>query len=343
MTLKRSLVGAWLPALSLLALACSTSSNVESMQQGDHADMAGGSSEAGREASAGAGGVGVDLLDASTQLDVASDAALGTFDTGLDSPQQSASNDASLDRSSASDMVADVGDSALSAIDVSVPVSDAMVPEAGDVTVPEAGDALACSPVAGLGQLTCVCNSLGDDVWQGASPLLLQTHLDLGIGGWDASKLTSGAQQIIAAGGLTSEAAAYEVLNRCETATLLKTANLIVYGQADAGKETDFLASIDGRKVGVTVVRAVVFPYSNPYTVTMAENILTAKLNDSKLSQARVVGSADAWNRSVLVVVAYGQEHANAITTAWNGLDTNLRGDTIVIVVVTDGDDSLLY
>jgi hypothetical protein len=54
-----------------------------------------------------------------------------------------------------------------------------------------------------------------------------------------------------------SEVFAFEQLAACEMAGLLKTETQIVYDTA--GKITDILVTIDGKKIGVSVVRAVQF------------------------------------------------------------------------------------
>ena len=140
---------------------------------------------------------------------------------------------------------------------------------------------------------------------------------------------------------MESEATAYEMLARCDFATLIKTEAEIVY-QSTTGKKTDILVQIDGRKVGVSVVRAYHYPPPNPYTLPEATAILTKKLTDIPLSAANAV-PADAWERSILGVIAWDQQHADTIVEAWNGLDSTLRGDVILVLTVTDGNDAVLY
>ena len=41
--------------------------------------------------------------------------------------------------------------------------------------------------------------------------------------------------------------------------------------------------------------------------------------------------------------MAYDQQHADTIATAWAGLDAATKADTIVYVVVTDGADAFMY
>ena len=47
--------------------------------------------------------------------------------------------------------------------------------------------------------------------------------------------------------------------------------------------------------------------------------------------------------KQVLVVMAYADMHAMLIEQAWQGLDDMTKADTIVYVVVTDGEDTPIY
>jgi hypothetical protein len=144
------------------------------------------------------------------------------------------------------------------------------------------------------------------------------------------------------AGGssLESEIFAYEVLARCEGASLLKTETEVVYDTA--GKITDLLVDIDGLKIGVSVTRAVAFPFESAYTVEQAETLLTGKLADILESSANV-SAADAWTKQILHVIAYAEGHAASLETALANIDDAIVADTIVYVTITDGDDAFIY
>jgi hypothetical protein len=82
----------------------------------------------------------------------------------------------------------------------------------------------------------------------------------------DRGALTAGGLEMILdgnAGGSSvySEVFAFEWLARCELATLIKTETEIVYTDP-MSKKADILVELDGRKVGVSVTRAVTFPFS---------------------------------------------------------------------------------
>lgn len=182
-----------------------------------------------------------------------------------------------------------------------------------------------------------------------ASPSYFLTHLDFMTDGFDDPTerplLTDGAQQILedgTAGGSSgiSEAFAFEVLARCESATFVKSETEIVYDPVTS-KKTDILVSIDGMQVGVSVTRAVGFPRTDPYTVEDAE-FIERKLTDILESSANVV-EEDSWVKQILLVMAYGDMHAESIHTAWESLPAETRADTILYVVITDGDDESIY
>ncbi len=220
--------------------------------------------------------------------------------------------------------------------------------DAGDSDAGGAEDAgVLCPLPQGLGVMSCVCDQLDDSEWTSASPFWFDSALDFGTTGWDAAALTTGGQAILEAGNLNvnslkSEITAYEALARCEAAIFLKGEDEIDYSNPD-GKKTDVLVEIDGRKVGVSVTRAVHWPRGDPFTVADAETLLNNKLGDIPLSAANAASGDDAWERSILGVVAYDAQHAEVLETVWSGLDSALKADTILFVTVTDGDDSELY
>lgn len=161
----------------------------------------------------------------------------------------------------------------------------------------------------------------------------------------DAPALTDGGREILAdgnAGGssLLSEVFAFELLGRCEGAALVKTETEIVYDQP--GAITDLLVSIDGEKLGVSVTRAVGFPFDAPYTVEQATELLEGKLADILVSSANV-SEQDRWRKQMLAVLAFAPAHAGSLATALEAIDPAVRADTIVWILVTDGADDFVY
>ena len=161
----------------------------------------------------------------------------------------------------------------------------------------------------------------------------------------DSDRVSSGTNTLLGtenAGGssIYSEAFVFELLNRCEGAQLLATENQIDY--MPDGDKTDFSTSIDGLTIGVSVARAVRFPFDTPYSVDDATTLLEDKLSGILESSANVVPD-QAWEKQILGVMAYGPGHASSLQTALPAIDSAIRADTIVWIIVTDGDDGFIY
>lgn len=221
---------------------------------------------------------------------------------------------------------------------------DAVVDAAIDAT-PDAGG----PPLPGFGAITGDCGVITPALLDGTTPSWFSGDLDFAADRYDdpaeRDLLTAGGRQIILdgnAGGssLYSEVFAYEWLARCELATLLKTENQITYDVA--GKKADLLVEIDGRKVGVSVTRAVTFPFGQPYTLAAATTLFDRKLDDLQLATMQV-SAADRWTSQMVVAEAYDLQHAQVAMQAWSMLDAPTRGATILIVYVTSGDDRFIY
>jgi hypothetical protein len=225
-------------------------------------------------------------------------------------------------------------------------------PVDGEVPDAEAPDAEPGDPVplAGFGTITGQCGVLGEAELTGTAPLWFQGDLDFMDDRYDdpdeRDQLTEGGVEILEdgnAGGSSvySEVFAFEVLHRCELADLLKTETEILYDDPQS-KRADLLVSIDGHKIGVSVTRAVTFPFGNPYTLEAATTLLDRKLDDILLARA-AANEADRWGKSMVAVLAYDAQHASVMMDAWNGLDAETRADSLVVVFVTSGDDLFVY
>ena len=158
--------------------------------------------------------------------------------------------------------------------------------------------------------------------------------------------MTEGGQEILADGNLggsseASEIFAYEMLSRCENASLLKTESEISYVDP-MGKKTDLLLQIDGIRIGVSVTRAMVFPPADAYPVTNATDLLSRKLDGVRSASANVHPD-DRWQKQILSILAYGPDFAASLREAWDELDAETKADTIVYVTVTNGDDAFIY
>lgn len=198
----------------------------------------------------------------------------------------------------------------------------------------------------GLGMLLGECGQVDAAELRAPDPFTFQNAIDFRRVGFDYDQLTPGGQAVFDAGNLGgsslhSEVIAFEVLARCEGASLLATEGEIQYID-DMGTKTDLRVAIDGLAVGVSVTRAVGFPPDDPYTEAQAADLLTGKLEDILASTANVAPS-DAWVKQILHVIAYADMHAQSIFAAYAALPPEITADTILVVTVTHGDDAFIY
>ncbi len=234
--------------------------------------------------------------------------------------------------------------------DANVALADAGLGDLSSEPAVDAGEPVE-SPgdVNGFGTITGDCGLIDGALLSQTTPTLIENAIDFADDPYDESDyedLTEGGQEILDdgnAGGssILSEVFAYEVLHRCEGATLLKTEMEVVYNDP-AGKLTDLLVDFDGTKVGVSVTRAVGYPRDDPYTEDAAKNILEQKLQGVLDSTANV-SAEDAWSKQILHIIAYADQHADSLAAAYATVDAALKSNTLVLVTVSHGDDEFLY
>lgn len=199
---------------------------------------------------------------------------------------------------------------------------------------------------AGFGLLNGDCNVLGAPQLEGDMYFAFYNALDFAMDPFDAADvaaLSEGAARIYNepnAGGSSreSEAFAYEVLHRCEGASLLKTENEITYSMQ--GKITDLLVQIDGLKIGVSVARA--FAFMRPYTAADAKSLLDKKLGGINES-SMLVSAEDKWRKQILSILVYDMQTLSLLKEAIAQADPVLRADTIILVTLTHGQDCWIY
>jgi hypothetical protein len=180
------------------------------------------------------------------------------------------------------------------------------------------------------------------------SPFLFENEITFPVRLTEADLVhfTEGTRDVIAEGtvggsSVYSEAISFEVLARCEGADLLASEPGIRYVDP-GGSRTDLLVEIDGLRVGVSVTRAVAFPFADPYPLSSAQSLLTSKLEGIHESTANVAPE-DAWVKQILHVIAYAPMHAEMFRMAWATTPADVRGDTILLVTVTNGEDAFIY
>jgi hypothetical protein len=211
-------------------------------------------------------------------------------------------------------------------------------------------DASADAPpmATGFGELSGMCGVLAAMDLTSTSPQLVRdtfTFARAYVDPQDRPLLTDGGRHLAEtpnAGGSSglSEIFAFEQLARCETATLLKTETEIVYDTA--GKITDLEVLLDGHKIGVSVTRAVAYPFGSTYTLETATTLITRKLGDIQMSTANV-SAQDRWDKQILAILAWDDAAATTMAQAWASLSDSVKADTIVVLTTTDGDDLFIY
>ncbi len=199
-------------------------------------------------------------------------------------------------------------------------------------------------PSEGFGEIEGECGLLLVDPIN-STAFIVQNSIDFGNLTLNDEDLSAGSQEILSDGNLNngslySEIFAFEMLFRCETASVLLTETEVEYTDPN-GKKTDLIIAIDQQHFGVSVTRAFNYPPEEPYSLESAVTLLEDKLSDIELSSANV--SNPTWERQILSIIAYSPEHVSQIISAWENLGEDTKGDTIIYVTATNGDDQFLY
>jgi hypothetical protein len=224
-------------------------------------------------------------------------------------------------------------------------------PDAPELAIDAAADAVADAAIdapAGFGALSGMCGALDAMDATSTEPQLVRATMSFErayVDPDDRDLLTPGGLHLAEtpnAGGSSglSEVFAYEELARCEHAELLKTETEIVYDTV--GKITDLEVEVAGHKLGVSVTRAVPFPFDSTYTLDAATMLVEKKLGDIQMSTANV-SAGDRWDKQILAVLAWDQAAADTFAQAWTLTDAALHADTIVLITTTDGADEWIY
>lgn len=222
--------------------------------------------------------------------------------------------------------------------------TDASTDDAG---TEDAGTGDAATMIPGFGTIVGACGRIAPEL-DTETPSFFVVRFDLADDPYDAGdfdRLTTGAQEILTEGTVggssaLSEALSYEVLARCEGATMLLASEGEVRYSSPTSKRTDFVAEFD-ETIGVSVARAVIFPGTVPYTLAEAQRVIGGKLDDILDSSANVMNFA--WDKQILAVMAWDDVAADRVREAWDGFSPERRADTVVYVIVTDGMDRNIY
>jgi len=222
---------------------------------------------------------------------------------------------------------------------------DAGLPDAGlpDASVLDAGPAV---PLRGFGAVTGACGPLSLMDLTSPLPSSFETRIDFGSAAFDAGLLSDGGYRLFTtpnAGGssVASEVFSYEVLHRCELAELFATETQVTY-TPPTSKKTDLVITLEGQVVGVSVARAFKFPPGSPLLVSDARALLNGKFSDIRISSQNV-DPPWRWRKQILHVLAYDDVARQAVLDAAAQIDAGVRGDTILYLTTTDGNDAFIY
>lgn len=194
------------------------------------------------------------------------------------------------------------------------------------------------------GPISGQCGVLSTELASKAPAFVVNTWHFAQSGPFDPKPLRSGAQKRYDgpnAGGSSkcSEVMSMQMLYECDGAVTLKPEVEISYDAP--GSITDWLASFGGVKVGVSVTRAYKGPSATTYTQADADTLLNKKLKGI-LEASQNVSAADKWQKSVLHVWTLRPDWVPILKASWDGLDAAVKADTVVLVTVEDGANSVV-
>lgn len=207
-----------------------------------------------------------------------------------------------------------------------------------DSSADASGKATPWGPISGQ------CGGLTAELASKAPAFVVNTWHFAQAGPFDPKPLRSGAQKRYDgpnAGGSSkcSEVMSMQLLYECDGAVTLKPEVEIKYDVQ--GSITDWLASFGGVKVGVSVTRAYKGPSATTYTQADADTLLNKKLKGI-LEASQNVSAADKWQKSVLHVWTLRADWVPVLKASWDSLDAAVKADTIVLVTVEDGANSVV-
>ena len=196
-----------------------------------------------------------------------------------------------------------------------------------------------------FGVIDGACGLMGPEITSPEPSFFKSTYTFRDDFSFNIEEFSEGPQNRFAAGNAggssgCSEIISMQLLVDCQNAVVLKTENEILY--QTEGKETDFLVSIEGQPVGVSVSRAYKGPFTTTYSVADATNLLEKKLegvNESSLN----VHPDDAWVKQILIIWTLHPDWADKVETAWLALGPELKADTILLVTVEQNSDMFVH
>ncbi|RMZ99204.1 AAC-rich mRNA clone AAC4 -like [Brachionus plicatilis] len=133
------------------------------------------------------------------------------------------------------------------------------------------------------------------------------------------------------AGGssVESEALSFEFFKKFFNAELLCTEMEVSYFP-QGGSITDYVLTIFGKRIGVSVTRAMKKNFQE-YTIEDADILLRKKLKGINQSSKNTLLK---WHKQILHVWAFDDNSVDLLLIAWSEIDTHLKSNTVLVVTL---------
>ncbi|XP_071958771.1 AAC-rich mRNA clone AAC4 protein-like [Antedon mediterranea] len=127
------------------------------------------------------------------------------------------------------------------------------------------------------------------------------------------------------------------MLHYCCNAELLKTETEVMYNKPTGPKTADYKCSLFGRKLGVSVTRAMKFKKQkknkkDEYDIKDATRLLERKLKGI----LEATQNTDEFEKQLLHIWATSRDVADTVQKAYDKIPADLKSNTVVLVTVTE-------
>ncbi len=141
------------------------------------------------------------------------------------------------------------------------------------------------------------------------------------------------------AGGnsIVSEVLSFEMFKKYFNAHLLKTEMEVEYFP-EGGSINDYVMKIFNTVIGVSVTRAMKYPFDEAFTIQDATNLLTKKLKGIVQSSKN---SMEHWNKQILHVWVMNEYTCNSMLIAWSELSRQLKTNTVLLITVAENSNEI--
>lgn len=141
------------------------------------------------------------------------------------------------------------------------------------------------------------------------------------------------------AGGnsIVSEVLSFEMFKKYFNSHLLKTEMEVEYFP-EGGSINDYVMKIFNTVIGVSVTRAMKYPFDEAFTIQDATNLLTKKLKGIAQSSKN---SMEHWNKQILHVWVMNEYTCNSMLIAWSELSRQLKTNTVLLITVAENSNEI--